>query len=217
MTEHNPFGETGCTRRIYEKRKILLWIYSCSSILLDDRKVLDGAKMLEPHRGIFFIAQQDNPVFQNTNLPRRFSCNLEGSKLRHQSLCARILQLKSQLFGRPGRVRRWNNTASPMASPCQCWSVDTIWCEECEHITFLPAPERFEPSPKFRRRPFHISIGIGSAGVGVDVDDWVSVNSADTRTGDVYAGWEPLLSGYSLSWRSNRKRHRSTLGISRGG
>lgn len=77
--------------------------------------------------------------------------------------------MEGKLVRSVGRVRRRQNSAGPVTSPCDGRGIDAVRGEESEDIPFLPLPDGSETLAEFNSGIADLSIGVGPVGIGVDV------------------------------------------------
>jgi hypothetical protein len=160
MTQHNTLGKASGAARVDQKGQILFRVDVCASEAIGARSVSDASKVLYFATRVFLVANQDDAVLGQTDLVGGSSRSVNDRPLCHKSLCARILQLKSQFIYTVARVGGRDDGSSPMRSPDADGKVNVVWSKHGNDVPFLPIPESSEAFAK-------VYGGIACLGVGV--------------------------------------------------
>ena len=172
VRQHYALGMTSRTRRIHKECQIFVRVHFDSPIAVCSSQIPDRGEMLKAHSLVSVMSYEDNAILRNTDLFGRLCCSRQQSFLGRQRLGPSILQLESKFIGSVAGIRWGDDTACPMATPYYGWRVDAVCGEQSKHIPFSPFPNRSEAFAKVDGRGFDLGIGVGTLGLGVEVDDY---------------------------------------------
>lgn len=169
MAQHHSLGQPRRTRRIDQKREVILGVHPHPRLTGRGR---DLVKVHELTRRVSIITEQNNPIKRQTDLLRSGGDSRQERLASGNRLGAIVLQLERKLVNRVSRVRRRDDPAREKGPVDDDRDVDTVGRKESDSIIFLPVPRRPEAVPKCDGRFLNTGISIVATGNGVSVDDW---------------------------------------------
>lgn len=116
------------------------------------------------------LSQQQDPLRRQTHERRRLARNLQKRLLRNKSLCARILELLSQLLGRIRGIGRARHAAGPVDGEVDYRHFNVVWREEAHDMALFPVQDMAETLAEFEGQALDVIVRVGFASVTVDKD-----------------------------------------------
>lgn len=142
VRKHDAFRMSSSPGRVHKECQILCWILRLgAAVLCRACGIDDTGEVLYPVTRISLVSHDNDLVQGDANFLRRFLCIFDEWQLGNYGSGSGVFELESKFLNCIVRVRRREDTSSPVASPCDSRSVNAIWCVQRKDIALLPVPE----------------------------------------------------------------------------